>query len=388
MRVTLSANRPFHFVMLAHALRAYADRIDIYSSAPRKFFKRLDPSIRTHLVPAPLHIAAHLLSFAAPPALVDFDTLLYDFTVGAVMGTGDVCFSLATQSLFTARAAKRRGGRFVLDRACPHCDFQQALVKREADRVGVRLRTQPAWFRERQLEEYDLADAILVPSVYTARTFPAELQHKLVKAPLLGRTKIADAPRTGRNDVFTVGVVGGSPLRKGYLYLLKAWKKLALPNAKLLIRSGGGFAGFPGLEELMKQLPNVELVGYVPDISDFYKRCDVFVLPSVDDGFGMALLEAMSNYVACVASSNCGASEFITSGRDGIVVDPASEDQLAEAILRLYQSEDLRREMGAAAVETARNIAASGQYDRAIDSLMTSLGKNPMHADRLSSQPA
>jgi glycosyltransferase involved in cell wall biosynthesis len=209
-----------------------------------------------------------------------------------------------------------------------------------------------------------------------------------VKAPLLGRTKIADAPRTGRNDVFTVGVVGGSPLRKGYLYLLKAWKKLALPNAKLLIRSGGGFAGFPGLEELMKQLPNVELVGYVPDISDFYKRCDVFVLPSVDDGFGMALLEAMSNYVACVASSNCGASEFITSGRDGIVVDPASEDQLAEAILRLYQSEDLRREMGAAAVETARNIAASGQYDRAIDSLMTSLGKNPMHADRLSSQPA
>jgi glycosyltransferase involved in cell wall biosynthesis len=276
----------------------------------------------------------------------------------------------------------------VLDRACPYCDFQQALVRREAERVGVEFTPQPAWFRDRQLEEYALADAIIVPSTYTARTFPSELQHKLVRAPLLGRTKEAEGPRTERNEVFTVGVVGGSPLRKGYLYLLKAWKKLALPNAKLVIRSGGGFAGFPALEALIKEMPNVELIGYVPDIADFYRRCDVFVLPSVDDGFGMALVEAMSNYVPCVASSNCGASEFITSGRDGIVVEPASEDQLADAILRLYQSEDLRREMGAAAAATARAVAASRQYDLAIDSLMSRLGKGRTTVDQLSSQPA
>ncbi|MBT9330458.1 glycosyltransferase [Paracidobacterium acidisoli] len=388
MRVTLSAHRPFHFVMLANALRAHARKIDIFSSAPRRFFKGLDETIPVRMAPAPIHIVSRVLPFRVPHSMVDLDTLFYDALVAARMGRPDICFGLATQSLYTARAAKSRGGAFVLDRACPHRDFQQALGQREAERVGIAWQPQPEWFRERQLEEYDLAEAILVPSMYTGRTFPAELQHKLVKAPLLGRTKIAEKPRTEKNSVFTVGVVGGAPLRKGYLYLLKAWKKLALPNAKLLIRSGGGFAGFPALEELMKQLPNVELVGYVPNISEFYQRCDAFVLPSVDDGFGMALVEAMSNYVACVASSNCGASEFITSGRDGIVVEPASEDQLAEGILRLYESEELRREMGAAAVETVRKIEAGRGYDRAIDSLMSRLGSDRLAVNQLSSQPA
>jgi len=40
---------------------------------------------------------------------------------------------------------------------------------------------------------------------------------------------------------------------------------------------------------------NVELVKFVPNMADFYGRCDVFVLPSVDDGFGMALVEAMAH---------------------------------------------------------------------------------------------
>ena len=61
MRITLSALRPFHFVMLAHALRRHSDRVEIYSSAPRRFFKSLDDSVLTHMVPAPLQIGLRLL---------------------------------------------------------------------------------------------------------------------------------------------------------------------------------------------------------------------------------------------------------------------------------------------------------------------------------------
>ncbi|HTR66695.1 MAG TPA: glycosyltransferase family 4 protein, partial [Terriglobales bacterium] len=334
MRISLSALRPFHFVMLAHALRRHSDRVEIYSSAPRKFFKGLDPSIRTHLVPAPIQVALRVLPAIKRRSWAELDSPWYDFAVSSVIGKPDLLFGLATQSLHSAGAVKARGGLFVLDRACPHVDFQQSLVRREAELVGADFTPQPAWMRDRQLREYELADAILVPSAYSARSFPAEFQAKVVKAPLLGRAKAAAGPRTAPNKVFTVGVLGGSPLRKGYLYLLQAWKKLALPNAKLRIRAGDGFAPYPALEKLVSRMPNVEMVGYVPNISDFYRSCDVFVLPSVDDGFGMALFEAMSNYVACVATSNVGASELLTDGHDGIVVEPANSDQLAAAILR------------------------------------------------------
>lgn len=289
-----------------------------------------------------------------------------------VMGYPDLFVGWASQALFSGRKAKKRGGAFVLDRACPHRDFQESLVERESERLGVRYHRQPKWFRDRQIEEYELADAILVPSEYTVRTFAEPLLHKLVKAPLLGRCDAPKTMRTASNAVFTLGVVGGSPIRKGYLYLLKAWRKLALPNARLLLRTGN-LMDFPVLRDLLRNTPNVEFVGYVPNISDFYQRCDVFALPSVDDGFGMALIEAMLNGRACVATSNTGAAELMTNGRDGIVVEAASEDQLAEAILRLYEHKDLRAEMGTAAALRARQIADSGMYLRAISSLLEKL---------------
>jgi hypothetical protein len=54
-------------------------------------------------------------------------------------------------------------------------------------------------------------------------------------------------------------------------------------------------------------------------------------------------------------------------------VEPANEDQLAAALLRLYEDKELRSAMGAAAETRARQIAASGLYDRAISSLMNGI---------------
>lgn len=371
MRVAISVDRPFHSVQLANSLAGKAASVGIYSSAPRRFFRGLDDTVRTHLVPSPLSIAGHVLKAGIPASLLRYDSVLFDALVKATMGVvPDLYAGWASQALITARSVKKRGGKFTLDRACPHRDFQEALVARESERLGVTYNPQPRWFRDRQLEEYELADNILVPSNYTARTFPDSLQHKLVKAPLLGRCAEPEFIRKEANAVFTVGVVGGSPVRKGYLYLLRAWKKLALPNAKLMLRAGD-LTRFPVLRELLNSAPGVEFVGYVPNISDFYQKCDVFVLPSVDDGFGMALIEAMLNGCACITTSNTGASELISNGRDGIVIDPANEEQLAEAILRFYEDADLRTTIGRAARVRAREISASGLYDTAISALLS-----------------
>ena len=375
MRVAISTTRPFHSALLANAIIRHAGTVRIYSSAPRRFFRRLDESAQLSLVPSVVQTAMHLLRREFPSAVLDADSWLYDRSVAAVLRPADLFIGWATASLASGRAARRRGAHFVLDRACPHVDFQQSIIRDEAEKTGFHFTPQPAWFRDRQIAEYEEAERILVPSEYSRRSFPAHIQAKAINAPLFGRCGVPDDVRMERNPVFTVGVVGGDPLRKGYLYLLEAWKELALPSARLLVRSDADFGQFPRLKSLLAELPNVTLVPYVPDITAFYRQCDAFVLPSVDDGFGMALFEAMANGVPCIATTHCGSSELLTPGRDGIVVRPFDSQQLAEALLSLYQSEDLRRSIGMSGRATVAALVQEDRsrlYDSAIAQLLAS----------------
>ena len=376
MQVAVSTTRPFHSALLANALVKQGARVRIYSSAPRRYFRRLDESVDLRLVPSLLQTAMHFARVPASSNVLHADSWLYDRSVATVIRPGDLFIGWATASLATARAAKGRGGRFVLDRACPHVNFQQQIVQEESAALGIRWRPEPAWFRDRQLAEYAEAERILAPSEYTRATFPEPMRSKIIKAPLFGRCDFPAETHPERHSEFTVGAVGGEPVRKGYLYLLDAWERLALPNARLLIRSDADFAQYPALRDRLARLSNVELVRYVPNINDFYQRCDAFVLPSVDDGFGMALFEAMANEVACIATTHCGSSELLTPGRDGIVIPPRNAELLAEALLSLYQQEDLRRALASAARVTAGELSrndSSPLYDAAIQMLLSSL---------------
>ena len=376
MLVAVSTTRPFHSALLCNALVKHGAQARIYSSAPRRYFRRLDPSVAVTLVPSLLQTSMHFLRVNASAAALHADSWLYDHSVAVVIRPGDLFIGWATASLATARAARRRGARFVLDRACPHVDFQQAIVRQESEKLGVRYAPQPAWFRDRQLAEYAEAEQILAPSEYTRATFPAAMQAKIIKAPLMGRCRFPETTHPERHAEFTVGVVGGDPVRKGYLYLLDAWEQLALPQARLLIRTGADLARYPALQQRLARMGNVELISYVPDINDFYQRCDVFVLPSVDDGFGMALFEAMANGVPCIATTHCGASELLTTGSDGIVVPPFQPEALARAILELYGDEELRRAMATAGRETAKALGGgdhSPLYDAAIRELLAEM---------------
>lgn len=373
MQVAVSTTRPFHSALLANALVKHAARVRIYSSAPRRYFRRLDDSVGVTLVPSLLQTAMHFAGVPTSPNLLHADSWLYDHSVATVIRPGDLFIGWATASLATARAARRRGARFVLDRACPHVDFQQQVVEQESAALGIPWRPQPAWFRDRQLAEYAEAGRILTPSEYTRATFPEAMRSKIIKAPLFGRCAFPAQTHPERHAEFTVGAVGGEPVRKGYLYLLEAWEQLALPNARLLIRSDADFTQYPALRERLARLTNVEIVRYVPDLNDFYQRCDVFVLPSVDDGFGMALFEAMANEVACIATTHCGSSELLTAGRDGIIIPPRNAELLAEALLSLYQQEELRRTIAGGGRATATALSrnnSSPLYDAAIVRLL------------------
>ncbi len=370
MNVAISVVRPFHATKMANLLRKHSGHVDIWTTAPRRYFQHLDASVDTHFVPAPVELFSRVFKLPLFPAAFQRGIVWWDRMVAAMMPRTDVVIGFATQTLHTGQATRRRGGLFALDRACPHVDFQQNLIAEESAKVGAVFQPEASWFRERQLAEYEVADRILVPSMYTARTFPAHLQPKLLLAPLLGRAQPKGEVRLQRNAPFTVGVLGGNPVRKGYLYLLEAWRRLNLPDARLLIRSSSDFTEYPKLAELLRDTPNIELIEYVPNISEFYARCDLFVLPSMDDGFGMALFEAMANGVPSIATRNCGASELLTDGVDGLVIDAGSVDQMAHAIETLYRDEERRQAIARAGQAAVERISGSTLYEDALCELL------------------
>lgn len=378
MRTVISSGRQMHYKLPANSLVRHGHSVTMYSSTPVSRFRGFDPAIRHRFTPAPVMLFNALTRIDTPVVLNELNSTIYDRWTALRLEPCDLFLGAATSSLQTGLAAQRHGGVFVLDRACPDIRYQQATLAEEARKAGGSFSLDSHWFIERQIEEYERADLLLMPSDYSRRSFPEHLRNKTVLAPLCGRARITPRVPKAPGSPFVVGVVGGEALRKGYLYLLQAWKELALPNAQLKIRSGPGYRKFKLLAKLVDEQPNVSVIPYVPDISAFYAECDVFILPSVDDGFGMALIEAMANGVPSITTHNTGASELLVGGRDAILVDPFSAEQIQQALATLYESPEMRDRLAEAGQATVNRLMAGDTahlYDEGIDRLLAAAAK-------------
>jgi len=93
---------------------------------------------------------------------------------------------------------------------------------------------------------------------------------------------------------------------------------------------------------------NFQFAGYVDrrDLIKYYQNASVYVLPSYFEGLPTTLLEAMSCGIASVATDVDGSSEVIINGKTGLLVSPKNPKQLSEAILKLLDSDSLRKTLG------------------------------------------
>ncbi len=373
MRIVIATGRQAHYRLAANSFVRRGHGVTLYTATPRSKMRGFDPAVANRFIPAPVALFNGITRIGTHLVLDELDSTFFDRVAALALEPCELVIGAASSSLATGLAARRQGAAYVLDRACPDIRVQQAVMVEEARKAGTTFRKNSPWFVERQVAEYEAADVILSPSDYSRRSFPDHLREKVVLAPLYGRSKVAPRLPKAPGATFTVGVVGGQPLRKGYLYLLQAWKELALPNARLRLRSGGDFTEYPVIAKLLAELPNVEIVGYVPDLSLFYQECDAFILPSVDDGFGMALFEAVANGVPSIATRNCGASELLEDERDCLLIDAFSVEQIKEALVRLYTSPELRERLtvsGPAAVAALQEGEIARPYETGIDRLL------------------
>jgi len=173
--------------------------------------------------------------------------------------------------------------------------------------------------------------------------------------------------------------VGRFHWQKNIPFLLHSWRMLArrMPSARLLLLGDG-----PMRCEIMTLVSkynldhSVECRGFVDNLIPYWLSADVFVLPSQIEGCPMALLEAMSFRMACIATDSPGNDEIIKHHINGILVPFGNAEQLADDLYILLNDKKLRDRLGSTACDTIKkyflieNIAAQhmNRYRQVISS--------------------
>lgn len=157
---------------------------------------------------------------------------------------------------------------------------------------------------------------------------------------------------------FVFGVVGRLVPVKGHKYLFSAFKQLLEKgcNVTLLVLGNGPLEKeFRTVVRDMDIAEHVFLLGFVENPLDYVVDFDVFVMPSLNEGIPLALLEAMGLGVPVIASGVGGIPEVIDDGRTGLLVEPKSVDELYSSCLRLYEDPDLQKELAGRARAHIKN---------------------------------
>ena len=146
-----------------------------------------------------------------------------------------------------------------------------------------------------------------------------------------------------------IGIAARLTKQKGHSVLLNAFSELLSdwPNAQLLIAGDG--EELPTLELLSNKLnltEHVQFLGPIRNVREFLSVLDVFAHPSIFEGLGIAVIEAMSMGLAIVATKVDGLAELITDGVEGSLVEPNNPIALSKAMKRILSDPALRENMG------------------------------------------
>jgi glycosyltransferase involved in cell wall biosynthesis len=206
----------------------------------------------------------------------------------------------------------------------------------------------------RKDKEVKLADHIIVASTFTQRTLDLApvLTAKIHKIPY-GAPPVGPEPNEKQNGQRKLKLlyVGQLTQAKGLSYMFDAVERMK-DHVELTVVGRPTPAKCDALNRAMAQHRWIESLPH-SSVLDEMRAHDVFLFPSLSEGFGLVILEAMSQGTPVIATVNTAAPEVITHGVDGFVVPIRSSDAIVEALERLLVEPGLLRSMRMAAWETA-----------------------------------
>ncbi len=271
------------------------------------------------------------------------------------------------------------------DIVCSHLHLAPAasLMGWRGSRITTVLCGIEAWVPLRKTEAWALDRASLVAISYhtaarfkEANPFFASRDVAVCHPGLPDRAAIADSVcACDTSPAMIVGRISADERYKGHDELLELWPGVVArtPDARLVIAGDGNDR--LRLEARARSMGLSAVVDFVGRVSDaelaaLYQRCRFLVLPSRDEGFGLVFVEAMRAGKACIGALGASA-EIIQHEVTGLVVDPASVDDLSAAVVRLFDDTAACRRFGAAGRErflsTFTDVCFQARFAQAIE---------------------
>ncbi len=246
---------------------------------------------------------------------------------------------------FAHACARLAGARYLVTRRVDNAPSTSFLTRRLYRRAAAVVAISSAI--RRILQAYEPAvEPRLIPSA----------QARLAADPETIRRIRLRWP--GRFLIGHIGALDNS--QKGQLYLIRAARRLASSHPQLQFVLLGDGKDEAWLKQEADGLPNLSFEGYVQNVGDWLGAFDMFVFPSLHEGLGSTLLDAMSFALPIVATRVDGIPDIVHDGENGLLVPPADDVALAQAIARLADDPGLRARLGA----SGRGIAADYTPER------------------------
>lgn len=260
----------------------------------------------------------------------------------------------------TLRAAKRLGIPTVLERPNAHTRFAYEEVAQECKHLGLEMppgheHAFNADYLRLEEEEYRLADRLLCPSDFVARTFldkgfPKE---KLARHQYGFDDKVFYPGQQNANSDrgLTMLFAGGCAPRKGLHYALEAWLQSSAHRSGTFLVAGQFIPGYAEKLSGMLSQPSVKVLGYRTDIPELMRQSDLFVLPSIEEGSALVTSEARGSGCVLLVSEASGA--ICRHSENALVHRVRNAVELAEHITLLDSDRARLRRLREASVSTA-----------------------------------
>jgi len=159
--------------------------------------------------------------------------------------------------------------------------------------------------------------------------------------------KIIQKSKYDSNDILIISCVAHFQILKGLHYLIKAIQELNNKNIELNIIGDLDKNSKIVINKFCENIKNFSKINYIGKVSDPYKilkESDLFILPSLSEGFGRAIAEAMAIGLPVIITKDCGID--IRDGIDGFIIDSANIDQIKEKINLFLENKNKIEEMG------------------------------------------
>jgi len=307
-----------------------------YDNRQKEIPASLIHSLRWHPV--------RLISFFDRPYYYGAKKKYLDWIASRHLATGryDLFHSWSGDCLRSLKAAKQRGIPSIVEIPTWHRDggknkverrkvAESATTSRGLEKWKARLLLE----RKRFIEEYQLADLLLVLSERAAKTFrvrgfPEEKLFYLPRGVDVERFKPGDRPAK-----FRAVFAGALIKRKGIQHVLEAWHRLNLPDAELWLVGHVHDEAKPFLEQFWR------------DPENYLNQGTVHVFPSQWEGSAKVTYEAAACALPQITTREAG--DVVRDGVEGIIVKPGDVDAIAAALQHLHRHPEIVQQMGSAA---------------------------------------